>query len=144
MQTHKDVTDINLLLKAGPRRAITEPSLSQRVPGVEGEMKYQIRLSPQQRRTGRKSACFSSPLYMEYIKKKVYPWQPQPGARRSKVTAAPLAPAAKETSRFTKELINHSHFQRFRTRNDFSGGVLLLFFTSPARLCCGRPVLFSI
>lgn len=30
------------------------------------------------------------------------------------------------------ELINYSHLQRFRAHGDFSGGVLLLFFTTPA------------
>lgn len=58
MQTHKDVTDINLQLKARPHRAITALSLSQRVLGVEGEMKYQIRPFGQQRRSAWISGFF--------------------------------------------------------------------------------------
>lgn len=67
MQTHKDVTDINLQLKARPHRAITALLLSQRVLGVEGEMKYQIRPFGQQRRSAWISGFFIYSLYKKYI-----------------------------------------------------------------------------
>lgn len=44
----------------------------------------------------------------------------------------PKPPLQEGNGKFTEELINYSHFQRFRAQNDFSGDVLLLFFTAPA------------
>lgn len=53
--------------------------------------------------------------------KTVHPFEPPP---------EPLLQEG--NGKFTEELINYGHFQRFRAQNDFSGDVLLLFFTAPA------------